>query len=127
MRNLLAGVVALAVITAFGGPTFAATETVKGRIVDQSCYMKDMKNNTGVDHKMPADVVGCAVACAKKGNQMAIVTDDGKVYSLAGGLTAEMNAKLVPHVGHVVEVTGDVVTNAGKMTLTAGELKMVSR
>jgi hypothetical protein len=127
MRNVLAGFLGVALLVALAAPAFAATETVKGRIVDQSCYMKDMKNNTGVDHKMPADVTGCAVACAKKGNQMALLTDDGKVYSLSGEVAANMNAKLVPHVGHVVEITGDVVTNAGKMTLTAADLKMVSR
>jgi hypothetical protein len=127
MRNVLAASIGVLLFVALAAPAFAATETVKGRIVDQSCYMKDMKNNTGVDHKMPADVMGCAVACAKKGNQMALLTDDGKVYSLSGGIAANMNAKLVPHVGHVVEVTGDVVTNAGKMTITATDLKMVSR
>jgi hypothetical protein len=127
MRKVLAGIVAIAALIALTAPLFAATETVKGRIVDQSCYLKDMKNNTGADHKMPADVAGCAVACAKKGNPMALLTDDGKVYTLAGGLAADMNAKIVPHVGHVVEVTGDVVTTAGKMTITAADLKMVSR
>ena len=127
MRNVLTGSIRVALLVALTAPAFAATETVKGRIVDQSCYMKDMKNNTGVDHKMPADVTACAIACAKKGNQMALLTDDGKVYSLSGGLAADMNAKIVPHVGHVVEVTGDVVTNAGKMTITAAALKMVSR
>ena len=127
MRNVLAGSIGVLLLVALTSPAFAATETVKGRIIDQACYMKDMKNNTGNDHKMPADMAGCAVACAKMGNQMALLTDDGKVYSLSGGLAASMNAKIVPHVGHVVEVTGDVVTNAGKMTITAADLKMVSR
>jgi hypothetical protein len=127
MRNVLAASIGVALLVGLTLPAFAATETVKGRIVDQSCYMKDMKNNAGTDHKMPADVAGCAVACAKKGSPMALLTDDGKVYTLSGGLAADMNAKLVPHVGHVVEVTGDVVTNAGKMTITAADLKMVSR
>ncbi len=127
MRNVLAASIGVALFVGLTLPAFAATETVKGRIVDQSCYTKDMKNNAGNDHKMPADVAGCAVACAKKGNPMALLTDDGKVYTLTGGLAADMNAKLVPHVGHVVEVTGDVVTNAGKMTITAADLKMVSR
>jgi hypothetical protein len=127
MRKVLSVVAAVAFLAALAAPALAAVETVKGRIVDQMCYMKDMKNNAGADHKMPADVAGCAAACAKKGMPMALLTDDGKVYTLAGGLAADMNAKIIPHIGHVVEVTGDVVTSQGKMTITAAALKMVSR
>jgi predicted metal-binding protein len=108
-------------------PVFAATETVTGQIIDQQCYLKDMANNKGNDHKMPADMAGCAAACAKKGLPLALLTSDGKVYTIAGDLAANMNAKLVPHVSHTVSITGDVTTAAGKNTITAGELKMVSK
>lgn len=127
MRRVVAGVAAAAFGLALVVPVVAATETVTGRIVDQSCYMKDKVNNTGIDHKMPADVAGCAIGCAKKGRPMALLTSDGKVYTLTGGLAADMNAKIVPHINHVVTVTGDVVTKDGQMTIAASELKMVSR
>ena len=64
-------------------PAFAKTETVKGQIVDQACYTKDMVNNKGVDHKMPADTKDCAIACAKKGQPLALLTSDGKVFTSA--------------------------------------------
>ena len=80
-------------------PAFPAVETVTGTVVDQNCYVKDKANNLDVDHKMPADVTACAVACAKKGEPLALVTKDGKVHTIAGGLAADNNAKLVPHVG----------------------------
>ncbi len=121
MRRLLAALALGAVAVA---PVLAATETVTGTIVDQSCYLKDKANNAGVDHKMPADVPGCATACAKKGRPMALLTTDGKVYTIAGGLAADSNAKLVGHIGHKVEVTGDVVTKEGASTITAADLKM---
>ena len=127
MRKILAGVAAAAFVVILVAPAFAATETVTGRIVDESCYTKDKVNNTGIDHKMPKDVAGCATACAQKGRPMALLTTDGKVYTLAGDLAAEMNAKIVPHISHVVTVTGDVATKDGKMTITADALKMVSR
>jgi hypothetical protein len=127
MRKISAGLTAAAFVLALGAPAFAKTETVKGQIVDETCYKMD-KSNSGVDHKMPkGDTKACAIGCAKAGRPMAILTSDGKVYEIAGGLAADKNAKIVPHVGHTVEVTGDVMEHEGKMMITADSLKMVSR
>lgn len=128
MRRMFAGFTTVAVVVALSAPAFAKTETVKGRIVDQSCYMKDKANNAGKDHKMPkGDTADCAVMCAKTGAPMALLTDDGKVYELTGGLAADKNAKIIPHVAHVVEVTGDVTEKDGKMMIAADSLTMLSR
>ena len=128
MRKFLAGLAAVAFVVLLVSPAVAATETVTGKIVDQSCYLKDKVNNTGVDHKMPADVAACALACAKKGRPMALLTADGKVYELSGALAANMNEKLIAHVSHTVSVTGDVTKKAdGSMAISSDALKMVSR
>ena len=127
MRKLFAALLVTAFVVTLGVPAFAKTETVKGQIVDQSCYTKDMTNNKGVDHKMPADTKDCAIACAKAGKPLALLTSDGKVYEIAGGLAAEKNAKLIAHISHTVEVTGDVMDHDGKMMISADSLKMISR
>ena len=44
---------------------------------------------------MPADMAGCAVMCAKKGMPLALLTTDGKAYTIKGGLAADNNAKFV--------------------------------
>jgi hypothetical protein len=127
MRKMFAGIMVAAFVIALGAPAFAKTETVKGQIIDETCYTMD-KSNTGVDHKMPkGDTKDCAIGCAKAGRPMAILTADGKVYEIAGGLAADKNAKIVPHVGHTVEVTGDVMDHGDKMMITADTLKMVSK
>src|SRR6267143_33292 len=127
MRKMFAGFIVAAFALALGAPAFAATETVKGQIVDQACYKMD-KSNTGVDHKMPkGDTKDCAIGCAKAGRPMAILTSDGKVYEIAGGLAAEKNAKLIPHIAHTVEITGDVMDHDGKMMISADSLKMISK
>jgi hypothetical protein len=127
MRRFFAGLTAAAFVLALGAPAFAKTETVKGQIIDESCYKMD-KSNTGKDHKMPkGDTADCAVACAKAGRPMALLTEDGKVYEITGGLAADKNAKIVPHVAHTVEITGDVSEKDGKMTIAADSLKMISR
>jgi hypothetical protein len=127
MRKMFAGLTVAAFIVALGAPLFAASETVKGQIVDESCYKMD-KSNTGVDHKMPkGDTKDCALGCAKAGRPMALLTSDGKVYELTGGLAADKNAKIIPHIAHTVEVTGDVTEKDGKMMIAADSLKMISK
>ncbi len=128
MRKLFVGLAATAFLFALTAPAFAKTETITGQIVDESCYKMD-KSNTGKDHKMPhGDTKDCAVACAKQGQPLALLTTDGKVYEIAGGLAADKNAKLIPHISHTVEITGDVMDHGnGKMMISADALKMVSR
>jgi hypothetical protein len=127
MSKVFAALTAAAFVVALAAPALAKTETVTGQIVDEGCYKMD-KSNTGVDHKMPkGDTKDCAIGCAKAGRPMAILTSDGKVYELAGGLAADKNAKIIPHVGHTVEVTGDVMDHDGKMMITADSLKMISK
>jgi hypothetical protein len=127
MRTVLAGFTAAAFVLALAAPALAKTETVKGQIVDVACYKLD-KSNTGKDHKMPkGDQVDCATACAKAGRPMALLTSDGKVYEIGGGLAAEKNAKIIPHISHTVEVTGEVSEKDGKMVIESDTLKMISR
>ena len=127
MNRILTGLTVASFVVALGAPAFAKTETIKGQIVDEGCYKMD-KSNTGVDHKMPkGDTKDCAIGCAKAGRPMAILTSDGKVYEIAGGLAADKNAKIIPHVGHTVEITGDVMDHGDKMMITADSLKMISK
>jgi hypothetical protein len=127
MRKIFALLAVTGFVVALAAPAFAKTETVKGQVVDVSCYTMD-KSNAGVDHKMPkGDTKDCAIACAKMGRPMAILTADGKVYTIAGGLAADKNAKIVAHVSHTVEITGDVMDHDGKMMITADTLKMISK
>ncbi len=127
MRNMLAGMAAVAFVIALGTPAFAKDATVKGKVVDMACYNMD-KSNTSVDHKMPkGETKDCAIACAKGGKPLALLTSDGKVYQIAGGLAADKNAKLIGHISHTVEVTGDVMDHDGKMMISADNLKMISK
>lgn len=127
MRQYYAGAMVAAFVLAFGAPVGAATRTLTGQLVDQSCYAMD-KSNTGVDHKMPkGDTKDCALGCAKAGQPMALLTSDGKLYEIAGGLAADKNAKLIPHISHTVEITGDTMNHGDKMMIMADSLKMISK
>ena len=89
MKTLFAMLSTTALVVALAAPTFAKTETVKGQIIDGACYKMD-KSNVGLDHKMPkGDTKDCALICAKAGHPMSLLTSDGKVYEITGGLAAE--------------------------------------
>ena len=126
MPKILFGAVGAAVIVGMLVPTVAGAETLKGQIVDQACYLKNKPDNAGKDHKMPAETKDCAVACAKQGYPLALLTADGKVYQIGGWLADNKNAKLIPHIGHTVEITGDTLGEGDTVMIHATDLKMVS-
>jgi hypothetical protein len=127
VRKVCAGLTVAVFVLVLGTVAFAATQTLSGQLIDQICY-KMNKSNTGVDHKMPSgDEANCAATCAKTGQPVALLTSDGKVYTVTGDLAANNNAKLVPHLSHKVELTGDVTEKGGTMTIAATSLKMISK
>lgn len=114
MRKSGLGLLMAAVMLVNGAPAFAKSMTVTGKLVDEGCGLKPAAG-------MPAD---CQTECAKRGEPVALLTADGKVYRVGGGLAANNNAKLIAHMGHTVEITGDVVEKDGKQLLSADALKM---
>ena len=63
----------------------------------------------------------CAMACAKRGNQMAILDRDA-VYLVEGDYAANSNAKLLDFVARQVEAKGNVVEKDGKMTINVASM-----
>lgn len=115
MRRVMAGLFAATFVIALGAPAFAKTATVKGQLVDQECYLMEKKVDTDS---------ACAVQCAKSGKPVALLTADGAVYEVTGGLAANKNAKLTAHMLHTVEITGEVSETNGKLSIAADALKM---
>jgi len=90
--------------------------TIKGEVVDQPCFEKN--GGRGDSHK------GCALSCAKRGNQLAVVADDSNtVYSITGDYAANKNEKLIPFVAEMVEVKGTVTEKDGKKWLNISSIK----
>jgi len=113
-------------VLAYAAPAVAADVT--GILVDEACYNFSKANTTNA-HKDMGDT--CAQECARKGNQVAIVTKTGEVYEVmaTGALAGDNNAKLVPHMSHTVTLSGSVANGAaGKPKIVrATALKMVSQ
>ena len=75
--------------------------TVRGEIVEVSCYTKlGIEKSTGAAH------IACAKECAGKGQPLAILTDGDGLLKITGDYAADKYAKLLPYVCRQVEVTG---------------------
>ncbi len=124
MVKLMAICLAGAGLVGCGASAQEKTETVTGKIVDLVCYARN-KANTGPDHDQGRV---CALACIKwEGNPAGIVTADGKVYQLTGGVLGKNNSKIAEHIAHTVTMTGNVSQKDGMAMLSADTLTMVSK
>jgi hypothetical protein len=96
-------------------PQGTGSKGITGEVIDQPCYTNGGKK--GEAHK------ACALSCAKRGNQMAILTADGTVYSITGDYAANKNEKLIPYVAETVVVEGTVTEKDGKKSVDITSIK----
>ncbi len=109
MRKLEVGIlVSMSMILAVGAARAEGTPTkVKGYVIDSSCaFVKDLKKPISPE---------CAVACAKSGSPLVILTDSGIVYWPISGTmpAAGQNDRLMEFAGKRVVATGKVYTKGG--------------
>ena len=105
----------LGVWLAFGQPK-GETVTVKGEVVDLWCYLEG--GDHGADHKK------CAVACAKAGNPIGLVTEKDEVYVMMG-LKDHQPGKdvLIDKMAETVTVEGTLVKKGGVQVIYVASVK----
>jgi hypothetical protein len=117
MRKFVLVVLALLVA---GGVAFSQeAKTIKGEVIDVSCYV--MEGAKGMAHK------DCAVACMKAGQPAGILEDGtGNVYVVvtADHLTNPAT-KVLPYTAKMVEVIGTVNEKGGARTIDIKSIKEV--
>lgn len=111
MRNMVS-LLALALMV----PVLATAQTTfpeaskgswKGLVVEQSCYRK-----LGADKATAAEHNACALDCAKKGQPLALLTDDDGVRQIVGDMSKDNYAKMTQWIGKRVAVTGKASRDA---------------
>ena len=118
-------VVTLAFLLGLLTITFAAAangqpDTIKGYVLDSACaFTKNLKKPVS-----PA----CAVACAKAGSPLVILSDNGTVYwPIADATPASgQNEKLLPFAGQKVTATGSVFERGGSHALVIDKIESLS-
>ena len=104
---------------------FAATgngqpETIKGYVLDSACaFTRNLKKPIS-----PA----CAVACAKAGSPLVILSDEDAIYwPIADATPASgQNEKLLPFAGQKVTVKGRVFVRGGSRALVVDKIEAQS-
>jgi hypothetical protein len=103
---------------AFVLPAAAQPPVVRGEVVDLECHVGKGPAGRGEAH------APCAMTCARKGNRMAILTDEA-VYVIAGDYTANDNAKLLDFVARRVEAKGQIADRDGTRTITVASMAVI--
>jgi hypothetical protein len=76
------------------------TMTLRGEIVEVSCFPKGVAQATGAAH------VACAKECVQKGQGLGVLSQEDGLVKITGDYAANKYAKLVPFIGRRVEVVG---------------------
>lgn len=94
--------------------------TVKGYVLDSACaFTKGLKRPISEE---------CAVACAKAGSPLVILTDTGEIYWPIADTTPSsgQNERLLPFAGKKVTASGRVFQRGGSNALVILEIKLSS-
>jgi len=108
-------VAALAVGTEAGKPI-----SVKGYVLDSACaFTKNLKKPISAE---------CAVACAKAGSPLVILSDEGTIYWPIADTTPSFgqNERLLPFAGKKVAASGKVFQRGGSSALVIEKIELLS-
>jgi hypothetical protein len=118
LRNLLKLAVPIALaIAVFATEEGAKTATVKGYVLDSACaFTKGLKKPISAE---------CAIACAKAGSPLAILTPAGAIYWPIADTTpsSSQNDKLLPFAGKNVTVTGKIFARGGSKAIVISKIE----
>jgi hypothetical protein len=110
---LLFGLLAAALATTGNGQP----GTIKGYVLDSACaFTKGLKKPVSAE---------CAVACAKAGSPLVILSHDGTIYWPIADTTPSsgQNEKLLPFAGQKVTAAGRVFERGGSRALVIDKVE----
>lgn len=99
-------------------PMATQVPSVRGEVVELACHLEKGAGGRGEAH------AACAMACARKGNPMAILADDA-VYIVEGDFAANGNAKLLDFVAKRVEAKGQVTEKDGRQVINVTSMALL--
>ena len=117
MRSLLI----LSIIAVCAGalvvPGVAAENTVTGLLVEAGCGSHLGDTSPSDEH------VACMVRCARNGDPIGILTDDG-LYTVTGDWVTQNGDKLDELMAQQVEATGETGNNGGQLVIDVSAIEL---
>jgi hypothetical protein len=93
--------------------------SINGYVIDSACaFTKNLKKPASAE---------CAIACAKKGSPLVILSDDGNIYwPIDENIPASsQNQKLLPFAGQKVMVSGKVFQRGGSTAIVIEKIQLL--
>ena len=117
--TVLTTVFAVALVFTLSTTTSAVTaeETITGMLVEAGCAAMGGTNPS-------AEHVACMVRCAKNGDPIGILTDDG-LYKITGNWASENSDKLAEWMAKQVHATGETSQAGGELLLEVSTIEAV--
>jgi hypothetical protein len=107
----------LLLIAIFAAGDAGKTMTIKGYVVDSACaFTKGLKKPVSAE---------CAIACAKAGSPLVILTTAGTIYWPIADTTpsSSQNDKLLAYAGKQVSVSGKVFQRGGSTAIVISKVE----
>lgn len=119
-RMLKLAVPALLLTAIFAIGETGRSMTIKGYVLDSACaFTKGLKKPVSAE---------CAIACAKAGSPLVILTTGGAIYWPIAGTTPSsgQNDKLLEYAGKQVTVSGKVFQRGGSTAIVISKVEPLS-
>ena len=122
LRNVLVKLALPLVLfaVAFAAGSNGKPDTIKGYVLDSACaFTRNLKKPISPE---------CAVACAKAGSPLVILSDDGTIYWPISDATPSsgQNDKLLPFAGQKVTATGKVFERGGSRAVVIDKVESMA-
>src|SRR5437868_15038064 len=107
----------LLVMAVFATEQAAKTATVTGYVLDSACaFTKGLKKPISAE---------CAMACAKAGSPLVILSSTGTIYWPIADTTpsSSQNDKLLPYAGKTVTASGRVFQRGGSTAIVISKVE----
>ena len=108
---------ALVLIAILANGEAGKSMTLRGYVLDSACaFTKSLKKPISAE---------CAIACAKAGSPLVILTTSGTIYWPIADTTPSsgQNDKLLPYAGKQVTVTGKVFERGGSTAIVISKVE----
>jgi hypothetical protein len=108
------------VLGVFAAEESTKTTTVKGYVLDSACaFTKSLKKPVSSE---------CAIACAKNGSPLVILSTAGTIYWPIADTTpaSSQNDKLLPFAGQKVTVSGKVFQRGGSTAIVISKIEALA-
>jgi hypothetical protein len=117
LRMLKLALPALVLVAIFASGDAGKSMTLRGYVLDSACaFTKGLKKPISAE---------CAIACAKAGSPLVILTTSGTIYWPIADTTpsTSQNDKLLPYAGKQVTVSGKVFQRGGSTAIVISKVE----